>query len=121
MGIPFRKPSNPGEFGCPMSARKRSSILLAAIAVTALASSLPAPAGAQSQRLIVEQSRDGKFFVINGVEFQARQYCRRVKTGDEVTFLTGSSSGRCTLASFLDLNTGDKCEVWCTEPPREMP
>lgn len=93
-----------------------------AAAVMSLAAAFAAPGSlAQSQRLIVEQVRDGRYITINGVEFQARQYCRRVEPGDEVTFLTGSPDGRCTLASFLDLNSGEKCEVWCTQPLREMP
>ncbi len=95
---------------------------LAALACTLAGSlALSSQAVAQSQRVIVEQARDSQYFVILGTQFQARQYCRRVKTGDEVTFLTGSSDGRCTLASFLDLNSGEKCEVWCSEPLRQMP
>lgn len=78
-------------------------------------------AHAQSERLVVDQARDGRFFIINGIEFQAREICRRVKTGDYVTFLTGSSDGRCTFASFLDLNTGESCDVWCQAPLRQMP
>jgi len=94
---------------------------LALACTFAAALMLPGGAAAQSQRVIVEQARDSQYFVILGTQFQARQYCRRVKTGDEVTFLTGSSDGRCTLASFLDLNSGEKCEVWCSEPLRQMP
>lgn len=95
--------------------------LPAALAGAAALAATLATAGAQSQRLVVEQARDGRFFIINGVEFQARNQCRRVETGDMVTFLTGSSDGRCTFATFLDLNSGESCEVWCQQPLREMP
>ncbi len=96
---------------------RRAALLAAVLALTVP----PQPAAADSGRVIVEQARDGKYFVIQGTQFQARQYCRRVNTGDEVTFLTGSSDGRCTMATFLDLNSGEKCEVFCSEPLREMP
>lgn len=76
------------------------------------------PASAQSQRSIVEQSSEDRYFVINGVAFEARTRCRRISVGDEVQFLTGSASGRCTFASFLDLNSGENCEVRCVEGDR---
>ena len=78
-------------------------------------------AQAQPEQLIVDQARDGRFFIINGVEFQARDICRRVKSGDYVVFLSGSSDGRCTFATFLDLNSGESCDVWCQLPLRQMP
>lgn len=103
-----------------MHDRLRKALALLAVPVLAAALS-GTEAAADSGRLLVEQARDGRFFSINGVDFQARQVCRRVQTGDEVVFLTGSSDGRCTMATFLDLNSGEKCEVWCSQPLREMP
>lgn len=93
---------------------------LALSALATLLLSLPGQ-GALAQSYRVDQARDGKFFIINGVGFEARQICRLVKTGDEVTFLTGSADGRCLFATFLDLSSGTKCEVWCQQPLREMP
>jgi len=92
---------------------------LPALCLAAAAALLP-PA-AQAQTYIVDQARDGVFFIINGVGFEARQICRLVKTGDQVTFLTGSADGRCLFATFLDLSSGTKCEVWCQQPLRELP
>ena len=101
-----------------MIAKCRSAIaLLVGAALFCLA---PTP-DALAEEYRVEQARDGRFFIIDGVEFQARNPCPSVQTGDFVTFLTGSPDGHCTFASFADLNSGQKCEVWCQKPLRQMP
>lgn len=61
----------------------------------------------------VEVSHNDELFIINGEKFTARTYCFNVNEGDRVIFLEGSPNGACASAVIYDLNTRNKCEVWC--------
>jgi hypothetical protein len=52
-------------------------------------------------------------FIINGEVFKAHTFCFKVNKGDRVKFVEGSAMGACANAKFLNMRTGDVCEVWC--------
>ena len=62
---------------------------------------------------LVEASDHDDVFVINGNNYRARTYCFNVEVGDRVVFIKGSAWGTCTTATFINLRTGESCEVWC--------
>jgi hypothetical protein len=78
-------------------------------------------AGARSAKqghYLVEASVKDESFVFRdrvgkAVVFKARIYCFGVDEGDEVVFSEGGPDTACVSGEFLDLRTGDKCEVWC--------
>jgi hypothetical protein len=61
----------------------------------------------------IEASVNDETFIINGEVFKARTYCFKMDKGDRVKFVDGSANGVCTSAKFLNMRTGDVCEVWC--------
>lgn len=61
----------------------------------------------------VEVSHNDELFVINGERFEAKTYCFNMEEGDRVLFIEGSPLGVCVTATFVNLRTKDKCEVWC--------
>jgi hypothetical protein len=61
----------------------------------------------------VEVSHKDELFIINGEKFEAKTYCFNVEVGDRVMFIEGSALGACASATFVNLRTQEKCEVWC--------
>lgn len=61
----------------------------------------------------IEKSINDETFIINGEVFKAKTYCFNVDEGDKVIFISGSASGACASATFINLKNGNKCEVWC--------
>lgn len=62
---------------------------------------------------LVEVSHNDELFIINGEKFEAKTYCFNVDKDDRVRFIDGSANGACASAKFVNLRTGDVCEVWC--------
>jgi hypothetical protein len=62
---------------------------------------------------LIESTADDELFVINGRRYKARTYCFNVNEGDRVVFVEGSPFGDCGTAVFVNLRTGESCEVWC--------
>ena len=52
-------------------------------------------------------------FVINGRVFKAKSFCLHVLNGDMVVFIEGRADGYGRTATFLNVRTGEKCEVLC--------
>lgn len=62
----------------------------------------------------VQQVSKGQVFIINDNQFTLRDAgCNKVTMGDLVRFVEGSPSGVCIAATFIDLRTGETCDVWC--------
>ena len=57
----------------------------------------------------VEASVNDETFIINGEVFKAQTYCFNVNKGDRVKCATGA----CASAKFINMRTGQVCEVWC--------
>ena len=61
----------------------------------------------------IEASVNDETFVINSEVFKARTYCFNVEKGDRVKFVEGNALGACASAKFVNMRTGNVCEVWC--------
>lgn len=61
----------------------------------------------------IEASVNDETFIINRQVFKAKTYCFNVNRGDRVKFVEGSPAGVCVSAKFLNMRTGDVCNVWC--------
>jgi hypothetical protein len=59
---------------------------------------------------------DGGNFIVNGVEFAAKNFCHDYQFGDNVVFLSGSPTGACTEALLMNLRNNESCDVWCQYP-----
>lgn len=76
-------------------------------------------AGAEGERdsgereYTVESSVNDDLFVINGHAFKAKTFCTNILEGDKVIFLKGRADGYCDTATFVNVRTGEKCEVLC--------
>ena len=71
-------------------------------------------AGAEGERqYTVESSVNDDTFVINGHAFKAKTFCTNILEGDKVIFLKGRADGYCDTATFVNVRTGEKCEVLC--------
>lgn len=70
-------------------------------------------AGSSRPSYEIEVSHNDELFIINGEKFEAKTYCFNMEEGDQVIFLEGSPLGACASATFLNLRSRDKCEVWC--------
>ena len=62
---------------------------------------------------VVEKSVNDEIFVINDSVFRAQTFCFNVLEGDLVIFTEGNAFGACDIAEFVNLRTGDVCQVWC--------
>lgn len=61
----------------------------------------------------VEHSIDDEVFIINSSVYKAQTYCFNINKGDRVIFVEGSAYGACFSAEFIDLDSEEKCSVWC--------
>ena len=71
-------------------------------------------ASAAEKGLVIANVNDETFVIqtIWGKQlFKAKTYCFQVNRGDTVLFV--DSTGVCVSNTFIDLNTDEKCEVWC--------
>lgn len=75
-----------------------------------LLSSVCAQAASQHE---VTAAVNDETFIINGEVFKAKTYCFNFEKGDKVIFTSGSASGVCTSAEFVNLRTGKVCKAWC--------
>ena len=62
---------------------------------------------------IVETEHNNELYIINGEKYEAKTYCYGINEGDRVIFLEGSPLGACSSAVIYDLDTKEKCELWC--------
>ena len=61
----------------------------------------------------VESSVDDDTFVINGHVFHAKSFCLHVREGDMVVFIEGRADAYCSTATFVNVRTGERCQVLC--------
>ncbi|MBE2897404.1 hypothetical protein HPC37_00720 [Pasteurellaceae bacterium 20609_3] len=61
----------------------------------------------------IEVSHDDEYFVINDEVFTAQTYCFNMNEGDRVIFIEGSPYELCTSAEILNLDTKERCSLWC--------
>ena len=62
---------------------------------------------------IVETEYNDELYIINGEKYEAQTYCYNINEGDRVIFLEGDPYGGCSTAVIYDLDTKQKCELWC--------
>lgn len=69
-------------------------------------------AGAAGKRVTIEKAINDRTFIIAGKVFEAQTFCVGTLDGDSVQF-TESGPGICFSAKFVNLRTGQMCDVWC--------
>ncbi|MBW1774835.1 MAG: hypothetical protein JRJ82_18395 [Deltaproteobacteria bacterium] len=67
----------------------------------------------EGKEYTVESSVDDDTFVINGHVFKAKSFCLNVLQGDRVVFVEGRADGYGLKATFVNVRTGERCEVLC--------
>jgi len=67
----------------------------------------------EGKEYTVESSVNDDTFVINGRVFKAKPFCLNVLQGDRVVFIEGRADGDGLSATFVNVRTGERCEVLC--------
>ena len=67
----------------------------------------------EGKEYTIESSVNDDTFVINGRVFKAKSFCLNMLQGDRVVFVEGRADSDGLNATFVNVRTGERCEVLC--------